>query len=90
MKINWKVRFKNRIFLAALWSLLITLAQQVAGIWDYDITIISNEVTNIFETILLILGLIGIIQDPTNNGLSDSERALQYKTLDDAHEDAQG
>lgn len=85
MKINWKVRFKNKIFLAALWSILISIAQQVAAIWGYDITIISERITGIFETILMALGLIGIIQDPTNDGLSDSERALQYSTPQDAY-----
>ena len=86
MKINWKVRFKNRIFLLSLWSLLVVLAQKIATILGQDITVISGEITDVVEIVLTILGLLGIVQDPTNKGLSDTDRALNYKTPTDAYE----
>lgn len=78
MKINWKVRFKNKTFLLSLWALIIVLAQQIASIWGADITLVSVQVTNVVETVLTILALIGIVHDPTTRGLNDSEQALKY------------
>lgn len=78
MKINWEVRFKNKTFLLSLWALIIVLAQQIASIWGADITLVSTQVTNVVETVLTILALIGIVHDPTTPGINDSERALKY------------
>lgn len=78
MKINWKVRFKNKTFLLSLWALIIVLAQQIASIWGADITLVSTQVTNVVETVLTILALIGIVHDPTTPGINDSAQALNY------------
>jgi len=82
-KVNWKIRFKNKAFLSSLIALLLVLANQIAGMFAFDLTIISEDITDITETILIILGLIGVINDPTTMngilGLSDSEMANRYK-----------
>ena len=78
MKINWKVRMQHKTFWVSLISLLIVLANQVAGIFNVDITIYNAQVTAITETILGILALLGIIIDPTTNGASDSYQAMRY------------
>ena len=77
-KINWKVRFKNKTFLLSLWALIVVLAQQIASLFGADITIYSTEVTAIVETVLTVLGLLGVVHDPTTAGVSDSERAMNY------------
>ena len=82
-KVNWKIRFKNKAFLSSLIAILLVLANQIAYLFGYDLTIISEDITDITETILIILGLIGVINDPTTMngllGLSDSEMANRYK-----------
>lgn len=79
MKINWKVRLKNKSFLVSLLALVLVFANQVASMFGADITLITNEITNISETVFLILGLIGVINDPTTSGIvSDSQQALDY------------
>lgn len=82
-KVNWKIRFKNKAFLSSLIALLLVLANQIAGMFTFDLTIISEDITDITETILIILGLMGVINDPTTMngilGLSDSEMANRYK-----------
>lgn len=84
MKINWKVRLRHRQFWVSLIALLLVLANQVAEIFGYNITIYNEQVTAISETILSILALLGIIVDPTTDGLSDSNQALSYiKPKDD-------
>ena len=79
MKINWKVRMQHKTFWVSLISLLIVLANQIAGIFNVDITIYNAQVTAITETILGILALLGIIIDPTTSGASDSYQAMRYR-----------
>lgn len=78
MKINWKVRLQHKQFWVSLIALLLVLANQIAGIFNVDITIYNAQITAISETVLSILGLLGIIIDPTTKGASDSEQALKY------------
>lgn len=78
MKINWKVRLRNKPFWVSLIALLLVLANHISSIFGYDITIYNEQITALSETILAILGLLGIIIDPTTNGLNDSEQALKY------------
>lgn len=79
MKLNWKVRFRNKQFLASLVALILVFANQLAGMFGMDITVYSDQITNITETVLMILALMGIVVDPTTEGMSDSERVLNRK-----------
>ena len=55
------------------------LANQTAGIFNVDITIYNVQITAISETVLSILGLLGIyFIAPTTKGTSDSKQALNY------------
>lgn len=78
MKINWKVRFKHTPFLTALFSLVLILVQQVAGLIGFDATIYNEQITLIFNTVLGILVLIGVVSDPTTTGVNDSRRSMNY------------
>ena len=84
MKINWKARFKHGPFLTALFSLVLILVQQIASLFGFDTTIYNEQITLIFNTILGIAVLIGVVSDPTTNGVNDSKRALNY---DEPHKD---
>lgn len=78
MKINWKVRFKHKPFLLSLFGLIVLLAQQVGSLFGYDTTIYNDQATDLFNTVLAILVLLGIVSDPTTEGLSDSQQAMRY------------
>lgn len=78
MKINWKVRFKHKPFLVALFSLILILIQQVAALFGFDTTIYNEQITNIFNTVLGIAVWFGIVSDPTTDGLTDSNRSMNY------------
>ena len=80
MKINWKVRVKNKVFWLTLIPLALLLIQQVLTLFgiDFDYTIISEQLLAIVGTVFAILGLIGIVNDPTTAGVSDSDRAMEY------------
>ncbi len=78
MKINWKVRFYHKQFLVGAFSLLLLLIQQIAALFGFDTTIYNEQVTDIFNTVLALLVLFGVVSDPTTPGLNDSERAMGY------------
>lgn len=79
MKINWKARIKHKTFLVSLFALVLLLIQQVAAIFNIDTTIYNEQVTDLFNTVLAILVLLGIVVDPTTDGVNDSNQALTYK-----------
>ena len=78
MKINWKVRFKNKIWLGSFLSLIVSFAYSMLGLFDIFPDVTRNNVIEILNQILTFLGLIGVLVDPTTAGLGDSERALGY------------
>ncbi|WP_342578436.1 phage holin [Psychrobacillus sp. FSL K6-2843] len=78
MKINWTVRFKHKPFLISLFALVMLLAQQVASFFGLDTTIYNEQATDLFNTVLAILLLLGIVSDPTTEGVSDSKQAMFY------------
>ena len=79
MKINWKVRFKNKVFLTAFISLIVGFVYSMLGLFDIFPAITKNSILQIVEQVLTFLGLIGVIVDPTTAGLGDSDRAMSYE-----------
>jgi len=82
MKINWKIRLKHKPFLFGTFSLLLLLIQQIGALFGYNTTIYNEQVTDIFNTVLAMLVLFGVVSDPTTPGLNDSERAMEYNKKD--------
>jgi len=78
MKINWKVRLKHKPFLVAAFALILLLVQQIGTLFGYDTTIYNERVTELFNTVLAFLVLIGVVIDPTTTGTVDSNQALGY------------
>lgn len=78
MKINWKVRFKNKTFLTMFISLIVGFVFNILKLFDIYPEFTENTVMNIVSQVLTFLGLLGVIVDPTTAGISDSERALHY------------
>ena len=79
MKVNWKVRFKNKTWLTMFLSLIVGFIFNILKLFDIVPVITENLVMNIVGQILTVLGLFGVIVDPTTAGLNDSERALNYE-----------
>lgn len=78
-KINWKVRFKNKVWLTSFISLIIGFIYNVLNMFDIFPPVTESLVMNIVSQVLTFLGLFGLIADPTTEGLYDSQRALQYE-----------
>ena len=71
-KINWRVRLRNKTFWSTLVPLLVLLTQQLGLNW------VPENWESIFTTVMAILTVVGIINDPTTAGIKDSEQALAY------------
>lgn len=78
MKINWKLRFKNKATLAALLACAITFIYQVLGILGITTPVTEDMTTQLIGAILNILAALGVLIDPTTSGSSDSQQALTY------------
>lgn len=78
-KINWKVRFKNKVWLTSFISLIVGFVFNILKLFDIYPPVTENLVMNIVSQVLTFLGLFGVIADPTTEGLYDSQRALQYE-----------
>jgi phi LC3 family holin len=78
MKINWKVRFKNKTWLTMFISLVVGFVFNILKAFDVTPAITENVVMNMVGQVLTVLGLLGVIVDPTTAGIQDSDRAMSY------------
>lgn len=80
MKVNWLVRIKNKAFWIALVPTVILLIQAVADVFGYalDLGDLGNKLIEVVKIVFTLLAILGIVTDPTTEGLSDSSRALTY------------
>jgi len=79
MKINWKVRFKNKVWLGSFFSLVVGFVYSLLALFDVFPAVTQNLVVQLLNQVLTFLGLIGVIVDPTTAGLEDSNRAMGYE-----------
>ena len=81
MRINWKVRIKNKTFWISMIPALILLIQQICNLFGIAVELSGTEaqLVGIAETVFVILALLGIVTDPTTAGISDSDLAMCYQ-----------
>lgn len=77
-KINWKVRFKNKVWLTSFIALIVSFVFTLLAMFDVYPKVTQNTILQIVNQLLEFLALIGVIVDPTTEGLGDSQRALSY------------
>lgn len=80
MKINWIVRIKNKAFWIALIPAVLLLIQQICHMFGVEIQIadLQEELLGIIGTVFVLLTILGIVVDPTTQGVSDSSQAMNY------------
>ncbi len=81
MNINWKVRIKNKNFWLAIIPAVLLLIQAVAAVFGYQIDLgdLGNKLLVVVNAVFVVLSILGIVTDPTTEGISDSTLALTYK-----------
>lgn len=80
MMLNIKARLKNKTFLISVAVLTVALVYRVLSLFDIFPTASENEVLELINMAVNILALVGVVVDPTTEGLSDSKRAMTYYT----------
>lgn len=78
MKLNWEVRFKNKVWLGSFLSLIVGFVYSMLALFDVFPQVTQNLVVQLLNQVLTFLGLIGVIVDPTTAGVGDSDRAMTY------------
>jgi phi LC3 family holin len=84
-KINWKVRFKNPVFVVQIILAFFTPILGYFGLTAEDLTtwnsvfkLIIDAVSNPYVVSLIIVSVWNAINDPTTKGVVDSEQAQNY------------
>lgn len=90
MSINWKIRFKNKMFWLALIPAVLLLAQQVAALFGValDFGGLQEQLMSIVSSVFALLAIMGVVADPTTVGVTDSVQALGYDEPKDDFSDA--
>lgn len=80
MSINWTVRFRNKAFWLALVPAVLLLAQVVAAVFGValDLGELGDRLLAVVNALFAVLAILGIVADPTTEGVGDSARALTY------------
>lgn len=81
MKINWKVRIKNKNFWLTVIPAALLLVQVVLAVFGVTIDIgdVGNKLIAVVNAAFAVLAILGIVTDPTTAGVSDSEQAMTYE-----------
>ena len=78
---NWKVRIKNKTFWLTVIPAVLLLIQVVAAVFGYtlDFGDLGNKLLAVVNAVFALLAILGIVNDPTTAGVTDSAQALTYQ-----------
>lgn len=78
--INWKVRIKNKNFWVAIIPAVLLLVQVVAKVFGFELDLgeLGNNLLAVVNAVFVVLSILGIVTDPTTQGISDSKLAMTY------------
>lgn len=92
--INYKVRFRNPVFIAQIILAVLTPILAYAGLTYQDITtwkalgdLLIGAISNPYVLGLVVVSVFNALTDPTTAGIKDSERAMTYSA---PHNDEEG
>lgn len=79
--INWQVRIKNKQFWLTLIPAVLLLIQVVAAVFGFTIDLgdLGNRLLDVVNAVFAVLVILGVVTDPTTEGVGDSIRALGYE-----------
>lgn len=78
--INWQVRIKNKNFWLTFIPAVLLLIQVIAAVFGFtlDLGDLGNRLLDVVNAVFSVLVILGVVNDPTTEGVSDSEQALTY------------
>ncbi len=80
--INWSVRFRNKAFWLSLIPAVLLLVQVAAAVFGYtlDLGALGDKLLAVINALFAVLTILGVVNDPTTAGVTDSAQALSYTT----------
>ena len=78
MQINWKVRLRNKTWLASVLALVVSFVYDLLSMADVVPPLSEDWLMSLIQTILTLLTALGVVIDPTTDGAADSDRAMTY------------
>ena len=78
---NLKLRLKNKATLTSLIMAAVAFIYQILGILNVVVPISQNDVVQVLGILINLLGVMGILVDPTTPGVGDSVNAMSYEEL---------
>lgn len=78
MKINWKVRFRNKVWLTTMAAAVCAFVFDMLAMLDIASAVTEDAVMQCVTAALTLLGMLGVVIDPTTDGAQDSDRAMEY------------
>ena len=75
---NFKVRFKNPVFVLTFTAALLAFVYQVLGMCGVVPGVTQDELMNVIKMLVDMLVMLGVLVDPTTQGVPDSARAMTY------------
>ena len=79
MKINLKVRLRNKTFWVSIIFILTSIVYIFLGFFGIVPKVSQNDIINVLLLVVDAFALFGSFTDPTTSGASDSEKALTYE-----------
>ena len=80
MKINWKIRFQNKVWLASFIGAIVAFVYTILGMFEVFPKLTENTVMQVVNAVLMMLSMMGVVTDPTQEEfLHDSNRAMSYE-----------
>lgn len=75
---NLKLRFKNKATLTALLLCVVAFIYQICGIIGIVPPVSKGDATQIISVVVNLLVALGVLVDPTTEGITDSAQAITY------------
>lgn len=81
MKLNWKVRIRNKNFWITIIPAVLLLIQAIASALGFSLDLgdIGNRLIDVVNSVFVVLAILGVVNDPTTAGLVDSKNAMTYE-----------
>ncbi len=78
--INWKVRLKNKTFWMSAIPAVLLLVQTAAALFGFtlDLGALGDKLLAVVNALFALLTILGVVVDPTTQGVHDSQRAMEY------------
>lgn len=76
---NIKLRLKNKVTLVAIIATMLALVYTVLGFIGITPGVSEDEIENALGMAVELLVLLGVVVDPTTEGINDSKQAMEYE-----------